>query len=67
MNKLTIRGNWNEIKGKMKQQFTQLTDADLFYAEGKTEEMLGRVQKRLGKTRDEVVDIFNKVQEKVKK
>ncbi len=56
MDKLEIKGNWNEVKGKAKQQYADLTDDDLKYQEGQEDEMLGRVQKKLGKTRDEVVD-----------
>ena len=54
MNKLQIKGNWNEIKGKLKQKYAQLTDDDLAFAEGKEEELLGRLQQRLGKSREEV-------------
>jgi uncharacterized protein YjbJ (UPF0337 family) len=55
MDKLTIKGTWNELKGKMKQADGRLTDDDLRYEEGKDDEMVGRVQQRLGKTKDEVV------------
>lgn len=54
MDKLTIKGTWNEVKGKMKQKYGQLTDDDLTFAEGKEEELLGRLQKKLGKTKDEI-------------
>ena len=54
MNKLTIEGNWNEIKGKLKQKYGELTDDDLTFAKGKEDEMYGRLQKKLGKTKDEV-------------
>ena len=54
MNKLQIKGNWNEIKGKLKQKFADLTDDDLTFAEGKEDEMLGRLQHRLGKSEEEV-------------
>lgn len=60
MNKLNIKGNWNEKKGKLKQQFSKLTDDDLMYAEGKEEELLGRLQKRLGKSKEEVREIIRK-------
>ena len=52
MNKLTIEGNWNEIKGKLKQKYGELTDNDLTFAQGKEDEMYGRLQKKLGKTKD---------------
>jgi uncharacterized protein YjbJ (UPF0337 family) len=51
---LQIKGSWNEIKGKLKQKYGQLTDQDLMFAEGKEDELLGRLQKRLGKTKDEL-------------
>jgi uncharacterized protein YjbJ (UPF0337 family) len=52
--KLQIKGNWNEMKGKLKQKYGQLTDDDLAFAEGKEDELLGRLQKRLGKSRDQL-------------
>ena len=54
MNELTFKGQWNEVQGKLKQKFGNLTDDDLTYSEGKDEELLGRLQKKLGKTRDEI-------------
>jgi uncharacterized protein YjbJ (UPF0337 family) len=54
MNKQTIEGNWNVIKGKLKQKYSNLTDDDLTFAEGKEEELYGRLQKKLGKTKDEI-------------
>ena len=54
MNKLSIKGNWNEVKGRLKQKYANLTDDDLMFAEGKEEELYGRLQKRLGKTKDEL-------------
>ncbi len=59
MNTLQIKGNWNIAKGKLKQQWADLTDDDLDYAEGKEEELLGRIQKRTGKTREEIVKAIN--------
>lgn len=54
MTNLNLKGNWNEIKGKLKQKYGQLTDDDLTFAEGKEDEMLGRLQKRLGKSKEDV-------------
>ena len=51
---LRLKGNWNEIKGKLKQKYGQLTDQDLTFAEGKEDELLGRLQKRLGRAKDEL-------------
>jgi len=52
--KLQMKGSWNEIKGKLKQKYGQLTDDDLVFADGKEDELLGRLQKRLGRTKDEL-------------
>jgi uncharacterized protein YjbJ (UPF0337 family) len=49
-----MKGNWNEVKGKLKQRYGQLTDDDLTFAEGKEDELLGRLQKRIGRTKDEL-------------
>ena len=54
MNKLQIKGSWNEMKGKLKQKFADLTDDDLTFAEGKEDELLGRLQQRLGKSKEEI-------------
>lgn len=51
---LKIKGDWNQMKGKLKQKFGQLTDDDLMYQKGKEDELYGRLQKRLGKSREEV-------------
>lgn len=58
MNELKIKGNWNEQKGKLKKAFAVLTDNDLMFEEGKKDEMLGKVQIKLGKTKDEWVKIL---------
>jgi len=60
MNKLEIKGNWNEAAGKLKQQYANLTDDDLLLIKGKDEELLGRLQKKLGKTKKEVRKIISK-------
>jgi len=52
--KLNLKGNWNELKGKAKQQYADLTDDDLLYEDGKDDELLGRLQKKMGKTKEEV-------------
>lgn len=56
MDRLELKGRWNELKGKSKQAQGDLTDDDLRYEEGKEDELYGRLQKKLGKTRDEVVE-----------
>ena len=54
MNKLEIKGDWNIAKGKLEQKWAKLTDDDLQFAEGKHDELLGRIQKRTGETREAV-------------
>lgn len=55
MDKLEFKGDYNELKGKMKQAHGALTDDDVKYEEGKDDEFFGRLQQKLGKTKDEVV------------
>lgn len=59
MDKLTIKGNWNELKGKVKQAYASLTDDDLTYAEGQEDQLLGRIQQKTGKSREELVTWIN--------
>jgi uncharacterized protein YjbJ (UPF0337 family) len=54
MDKLQIKGEWNIIKGNLRQKWAQLTDDDLQYIEGKQDELLGRIQKRTGESREAV-------------
>jgi len=54
MTTLEIKGDWNITKGKLRQKWAKLTDDDLQYAEGKYDELLGRIQKRTGETREAV-------------
>ncbi|SNS47702.1 Uncharacterized conserved protein YjbJ, UPF0337 family [Belliella buryatensis] len=49
-----MKGNWNQIKGKLKQKYGDLTDDDLVYVEGKEDELLGKIQKKTGKSKEEV-------------
>lgn len=55
MDKLELKGKWNVMKGKVKQAYANLTDDDLKYEEGKDDELLGRLQAKTGKTKDELV------------
>lgn len=64
MNKLQIKGNWNELKGKLRQEYADLTDDDLQYAEGKEEELLGRLQQKLGETKENLIKKFESYQER---
>ena len=54
MTKLEFKGSWNEVKGKMKQKYAHLTDDDLAFAEGKEDELLGRLEQKLGKTKEDL-------------
>ena len=56
MDDLRFKGKWNQLKGKAKQEYGELTDDDLAYQEGQEDELVGRIQQRLGKAREEVVD-----------
>lgn len=58
MDKLEIKGKWHEVKGKLKQNYSELTDDDLRYQEGQEEELVGRLEQKLGKSRDEVVKML---------
>ncbi|WP_255139968.1 CsbD family protein [Synechococcus sp. Lug-A] len=59
MNKLQFKGEWHELKGKLRQKFAELTDDDVDYAEGQEEELLGHLQKKLGKTQEELAQLVN--------
>jgi uncharacterized protein YjbJ (UPF0337 family) len=56
MDRLELKGRWNELKGKAKMAHGDLTDDDLRYEEGREEELYGRLQRKLGKSRDEVIN-----------
>lgn len=60
MDRLEIKGKWNKIKGKLKQNYGQLTDDDLRYEEGREDELIGRIQERTGRTRQEIIDFINR-------
>ncbi len=54
MNEDQFKGQWNQAKGKMKQKYAELTDDDLKYTEGKSDELLGRLQEKTGKAKSEL-------------
>jgi len=58
MNTTEAKGNWNEQKGKLKQKFAILTDNDLMFEKGKKDEMFGRLQKKLGKSKEELQKVI---------
>ena len=55
MNEEQFKGKWNQVKGKIKQKYAELTDDDLRYAEGKSDELLGRLQEKTGKAKQELI------------
>ncbi len=61
MNTTDLKGNWNEQKGKLKQKFAALTDNDLLFVEGKRDEMMGRLQVKLGKTKEQLHKIITEL------
>lgn len=58
-NTTELLGNWKELKGKLKQKYAMLTDDDMLLVEGKQEELMGRLQSKLGKSKEEMHDIIN--------
>ena len=61
MSTLQLKGSWNELKGKLKQQYGNLADDDLVFVKGKEDELLGRLQKKLGKIKDEIRQMIEKI------
>jgi len=61
MNKPTFTGSWNEVQGKLKKKYGLLTDNDLVYKHGQHDEMLGRLQQKLGKSQDEIIKIIAEI------
>ncbi len=61
MNTTELKGDWDEIKAKLKQKFAALTDNDLLFANGKKEEMIARLQIKLGKTKEELFKIIGEI------
>jgi uncharacterized protein YjbJ (UPF0337 family) len=60
MNSTELKGNWNVVKGKLKQQYADLTDNDLAFVDGKEDELLGRLQLKLGKSKQEILALIEK-------
>jgi uncharacterized protein YjbJ (UPF0337 family) len=61
MNSTEIKGNWNELKGKLKKKYAVLTDNDLMFEDGREDELYGRLQKKLGKTKSQLKKIFEEL------
>lgn len=67
MDNLKLKGSWNVLKGKLKQSYADLTDDDLKYEEGKEDELMGRLQKKTGQTKDQLKKWFNSQMESTQK
>jgi uncharacterized protein YjbJ (UPF0337 family) len=61
INTIELKGNWKEIKGKLKQKFSLLTDDDLLMVDGKKDELAGRLQIKLGKTKEEIRELISRL------
>lgn len=55
-----IKGNWNQVKGNLKQEYGDLTDDDLKYEEGKEDELIGRIQEKTGESKDKIKSVIDK-------
>ncbi|NEM98296.1 CsbD family protein [Pontibacter burrus] len=58
---LVMHGSWDDVKGQLKQNYAELTDEDLMYAEGKEDELFGRLQIKLGKTKEDIVKLIDNI------
>lgn len=67
MNTTSLKGTWNEWKGKLKQKYASLTDDDLLYVEGKENELWGRLQQKIGKSKDELMKELNEVDKAIER
>lgn len=56
-----LKGNWNKIKGELKQKYGQLTNDDLTYVEGKEDELIGRLQEKLGKSKEAIKELIDQI------
>jgi uncharacterized protein YjbJ (UPF0337 family) len=63
MEKSEVRGRYNELKGKLKQKYAELTDDDLKYEEGKDDEFFGRIERKIGKTKEQLKDLYKDITE----
>jgi uncharacterized protein YjbJ (UPF0337 family) len=61
MNRLEIKGNWNELKGKIKSKYGELSDDDLTYVEGKEDELIGRIHKKTGRRKEDLINEINRL------
>lgn len=56
-----LKGNWNQVKGKLKSQYGELTDDDLMYSEGKEDELLGRIQEKTGESKEKIKEFIDEL------
>lgn len=56
-----MKGNWNQVKGKLKQEYAGLTDDDLQYEEGKEDELLGKIQEKTGETKEKIKSVIDSI------
>lgn len=61
MNTTELAGKWDELKGVLKQKYADLTDDDLLFVEGKEDELYGRIQQKIGKTKDEIKKMISEL------
>ncbi len=61
MNLTSLKGKWKEMSGKLKQTYADLTDDDLLYVEGKEEELIGRLQAKLGKSKEDIHKLIDSI------
>jgi uncharacterized protein YjbJ (UPF0337 family) len=66
MDKLEVKGRWNEMKGRLKKAYSELTDDDLKYTEGKEDELIGKILQKTGKKREELIKWLNEDDQKTK-
>ncbi|MBJ6116873.1 CsbD family protein [Pontibacter sp. BT310] len=63
---LVMHGTWDDVKGQLKQNYAELTEEDLTYAEGKEDELFGRLQIKLGKTKEDIVSMIDNIRNSLK-
>jgi uncharacterized protein YjbJ (UPF0337 family) len=56
-----LKGNWNQFKGKLKQEYADLTEDDLKYEEGKEDELIGRIQEKTGKAKEDIKNFIDRL------
>ena len=61
INKETIKGNWNQVKGKLKKTYADLTDDDLTFAEGHENELIGKIQEKTGEAKEKIIELIKSV------